>query len=294
LEKGNWKLLSICDSREVGDEKSVLQEMTEGTIDAVKQSRGRLAWCTTFDARYFEDKDFTSRAIARVKAHFGQGAIAVKIWKNIGMAIQSKKGDYLLPDHSSLLPIYDAIQKADRTLIAHLADPNGMWEPPRTDRPTTSPAWWNRYGRPGTPSKEEILLARDRVLAKYPKLRVVGCHIGSNEQDLDRVAKRLDTYPNFAVDLASRVRYLTAEPEKGKQFLLKYQDRIVYGTDTSPARAEGGAQSLENTHDREWNILASNGAVLDQKGSSPGFGLPESVLKKIFHDNAARWIQGLG
>ena len=61
---------------------------------------------------------------------------------------------------------------------------------------------WHMYGKAGAPVKEDILKARDRVLARYPKLRVVGCHLGSDEDDLGRLAKRLDAYPNFAVDTA--------------------------------------------------------------------------------------------
>ncbi|MBK5294225.1 MAG: amidohydrolase family protein [Acidobacteriia bacterium] len=298
LEKSNFKCLSICDSREIGDEKSTLPEMTEGTIAAVKQSRGRLAWGTTFDPRNFEDKDFTSRAIARVKEHFGQGAIAVKIWKNIGMAIRSQKGAYLLPDNPRLLPIYETIQREGKTLISHLADLNAAWMDP-TGNPVGGKYYqdhpeWRMFGKAGAPSKEAILNARDRVMTKYPKLRVVGCHIGSNEQDLDLVARRLDTYPNFAVDLASRIRYLTPDSQRAKarEFLIKYQDRIIYGTDFNMVAGDK-APGLPGKHEQEWKILATNGAVPEKKGSTRGLDLPDSVLKKIFHDNAARWIQGI-
>ena len=298
LEKSNFKCLSICDSREIGDAKSTLPEMTAGTIAAVKQSRGRLAWATTFDPRNFEEKDFTSRAVARVKEHFGQGAIAVKIWKNIGMAVRSKKGAYLLPDDPKLMPIYETIQREGKALISHLADLNAAWMDP-AGNPVgggyyRSNPEWLMFGKAGAPSKEAILNARDRVMKKYPKLRVVGCHIGSNEQDLDLVAKRLDTYPNFAVDLASRIRYLTPEPErdKARAFLIKYQDRIIYGTDFNMVAGDRAA-ALPGRHEQEWNLLATDGVVTEKKGSTRGLGLPDNVLKKIFHDNAARWIQGL-
>ena len=61
---------------------------------------------------------------------------------------------------------------------------------------------------------------------------MVGCHLGSNEEDLDALSRRLDALPNFAVDLAARVRYLAAgDHEKARAFLMKYQDRITYGAD---------------------------------------------------------------
>ena len=69
------------------------------------------------------------------------------------------------------------------------------------------------FGRTDAPGKEAILTARDRVLARYPRLRVVGCHLGSDEDNLKQLARRLDAYPNFAVDTAARVRYFCAATE---------------------------------------------------------------------------------
>ena len=91
------------------------------------------------------------------------------------------------------------------------------------------------YGKPDAPAKEAILAARDRVLARYPGLRVVGCHLGSNEDDLNRLAKRLDAYPNFSVDTrrAASATSPWATGTTSGEFLTRYQDRILYATDFS-------------------------------------------------------------
>jgi predicted TIM-barrel fold metal-dependent hydrolase len=61
---------------------------------------------------------------------------------------------------------------------------------------------------------------------------VVGVHLGSTEKDLGAMARHFDQFPNVAVDTASRVEYLMAAPqEKVRDFLIKYQDRVLYGTD---------------------------------------------------------------
>src|SRR5690242_19902186 len=64
MEKAGWRGLSICDSREIGDQPSGLAEMIAGTIDFHRASGGRWAWATTFDARGFEKRDFADRVIA--------------------------------------------------------------------------------------------------------------------------------------------------------------------------------------------------------------------------------------
>jgi len=130
----------ICDCRAVEDEVFDLEKDLQGTLTVHRESQGRIAWAASFDARDFEKPDFSSRVIARLNQCFAQQAIGVKIWKNIGMSIRSKSGEYLMADNPVFFPIYEAIQKADRTLIAHLADPSGMWQAPRADTPRTSPA----------------------------------------------------------------------------------------------------------------------------------------------------------
>jgi predicted TIM-barrel fold metal-dependent hydrolase len=224
----------------------------------------------------------------------------VKIWKTIGMAIKAKSGAYLLPDDPALLPIYEVIQRADRTLVAHLAEPDGAWLPLDSNNPEftyySNNPQWHMFGKPGAPVKDAILAARDKVLARYPKLRVVGCHLGSDEDDLKRLARRLDTYPNFAVDTAARVRYFPrVDRDQAREFLTRYQDRILYATDFSlrdgdPAAA---AKSLQATHDRDWAYF-SRGDVMEYAGrQTRGLELPAAVLRKIFRENALRWLPGL-
>jgi predicted TIM-barrel fold metal-dependent hydrolase len=300
FEKSHWHGLDIVVCPAVGDEPFDLEEKLRATLKVARDSDGTLAWASTFDARGFERPDFADRTIERLRRSFDDGAIAVKIWKNIGMAIRAKSGAYLLPDDPTLMPIYQAIQRADRTLVAHLAEPDGAWLPLDDHNPelayySRNPRW-HMFGKPGAPVKDTILAARDRVLARHPKLRVVGCHLGSDEDDLRRLARRLDAYPNFAVDTAARVRYLArGDRDQVREFLTRYQDRILYATDFSfrdgdPAMA---ARSLQATHDRDWQFF-SRGDVMEHAGHpTRGLELPAGVLRKIFRENALRWLPGL-
>lgn len=237
---------------------------------------------------------------SNLRRTFDQGAVAVKIWKNIGMGIRSKSGECVLPDNPAFTPIFEAIQRADRTLIAHMAEPDGAWMPLDSSNSETSyyrsHPEWHMFNWPGMPSKEAILTARDRVLARHPKLRVVGCHLGSDEEHLDRLAKRLDAYPNFAVDVAARVRYFVrGDHDQVRQFLLKYQNRVLYATDFTlePQDDDGAAASLGRTHDQDWNFFATGNTLQSRAGAYKGLELPESVVRKIFHDNAVHWFPGL-
>jgi hypothetical protein len=300
FERDHWRCLSICLSEPSGSEPSDIDEQLIRAAEVHRVTRGRVAWASSFDARGFESRDFAERVIAVLGRTFRDDALGVKIWKNIGMGIRAKSGEYLLPDHAAFTPIFNAIQKADRTLIAHLAEPDGAWMPLNASNPEIeyygSHPQWSMYNRPDMPSKDAIMTARDRILARHPKLRVVGCHLGSDEGHLDRLAKRFDTYPNFAVDTAGRVRYfILGDHEEARQFLTKYQDRVLYATDFTLGRGNDAeaAKYLRRTQDEDWKFFATSGTIQYDGKPYPGLGLPESVARKIFHDNARRWLPGI-
>jgi len=301
MRVSGWRGLDILVSpaSAVG-EASDLDERLRATAKVARESGGTLAWASTFDARGFEATDFADRTLADLRRSFDDGAVAVKVWKNIGMSIKAKSGAYLLPDDPALAPIYEAIERAGRTLIAHLAEPDGAWLPLDEKNPEiryySANPQWHMHGKPGAPVKVDILGARDRVLDRHPKLRVVGCHLGSDEDDLDRLAKRLDAHPNFAVDTAARVRYLAAaDRDRVRAFLDRYQDRILYATDfslreTNPALA---ARSMQATHDRDWAFFATGDAMQYEGRPTRGLALSDEILRKLFLENALRWFPGL-
>jgi predicted TIM-barrel fold metal-dependent hydrolase len=183
----------------------------------------------------------------------------------------------------------------------HIADPDTAWLPPGTKAMDQAyymehPEWY-MYRIPGSPSKEQILEARDHVLRDYPNLRVVGAHLGSMEKDFDRIAADLDRYPNFAVDLTARMPYIMTLPRsKAIAFLTKYQDRIIYGTDDTlypDADVSKFVASAENTYARDWRFLSSDRNISYRGLDAQGLALPMSILRKIYHENAVRWYPGM-
>jgi predicted TIM-barrel fold metal-dependent hydrolase len=300
IEQAQWRCVSISVSSAITDDPVNIEDVLRNDAEAVRASKGRVAWASTFDARHFDSPGFAGRAIASLQESFKQGAIAVKIWKNVGMGIQSKSGEWVLPDNPVFSPIFEAIQKSGKPLIAHLGEPDGAWLP--LDANNSERGYysghpeWHMLNKPGAPPKEAILAARDRVLARHPKLQVIGCHLGSDEEHWDRLAKRLDAFPNFTVDMAARVRYFArGDHEQARQFLMKYQDRILYATDFSSGTGseEEMAQSLQRTWEQDWRFFATTETIESRGRTYPGLGLPQPVLRKLFRDNAVRLLPGI-
>ena len=142
--------------------------------------------------------------------------------------------------------------------------------PPIRSSRITAPTLSGACTTVGYAFQGSILAARDGILARHPKLRVVGCHLGSDEGHLERLAKRLDTYPNFAVDMAARVRYFTlGDHEKARQFLVKYQDRVLYATDYTLKPRDDGEPRKSCSRRKTWTGGSSPPTTRFNFGVSP-------------------------
>jgi predicted TIM-barrel fold metal-dependent hydrolase len=262
----------------------------------------RLPWIATFDDAGFAEPGFAGRTLAGVDRALAEGAAGVKVYKSLGMELRDARGAYVLPDDPAFEPVFAGLAARGTPLYAHLAEPIAAWRPLDPKSPDfgyykSYPAW-HVHGRAGVPAKESILAARDRVLAKHPRLRMVGCHLGSMEEDVDEIAKRFERHPGFAVDTAGRVAHLTLQPrDKVRSFLVRYADRVLYATDFSIVPGQeptGAAKRLEAEYARDWAYFATGNTIEVDGRTVQGLALPEPVLRALFRENARRWVPGIG
>ncbi|MCW5978674.1 MAG: amidohydrolase family protein [Bryobacteraceae bacterium] len=291
--------ITVVDPIERGFE--LLEPQHRYALEVARAAAGRAPWVSTFDPSDWESPGFSSRSIAALERTFRDGAVGVKIYKTIGMYLKSASGRYVMPDDPAFAPILEAIAAHDKTVYAHIAEPIGAWKPLDPNDPDSSyykeNPGWHMYGHPERPSKPQILAARDRMLGLHPKLRVVGCHLGSMEEDVADIAARFDRHPNFAVDTSARVTHLALQDRgKVRAFLLKYQDRVLYATDhviLPGDDVEAKRKRWEADLLRDWDYFATAGPVEYMGRSVAGLSLPEPVLRKLYRDNALRWVPGL-
>lgn len=151
------------------------------------------------------------------------------------------------------------------------------------------------YRHPEMPTHATILVARDRMPRAHPALRFDAVHLASLEWDVDRVADFLDRFPDARVDVAARMVHLefqaAREPQKVRRFLIRYQDRILYGSDAAYGPDDSDPAAVTSLHDdwlADWRFLAT--ADLMQSGDFAaafhGLHLPREVIDKIYGRNA--------
>jgi predicted TIM-barrel fold metal-dependent hydrolase len=137
------------------------------------------------------------------------------------------------------------------------------------------------------------------MLDKNPELVFIGCHLASLEWSVDELAAWFDKYPNTAVDMAARMGQLFFQTrdnrEKVRDFFIKYQDRILYGTDIID-RAQEKVQFQNRIHEtwtKDWEYLVTDNKISSDliDGDFNGLKLPKEVADKIYSGNAKKWYR---
>jgi predicted TIM-barrel fold metal-dependent hydrolase len=240
--------------------------------------------------------DFARRMARQLAEARERGVSGLKLFKQFGLGYRDPDGSLIAIDDPRWDPIWEACGKLGLPVIIHTADPaaffltmdetNERWE-----ELFRHPEW--RFPSDRFPSRESLLEARNRVIARHPGTTFIGAHCANNPEDLATVGRWLDRYPNLYVEPASRIGELGRQPYTARRFFLKYSDRILFGTDGPwpETRIRLYWRFLE-TYDEYFPYSEK---VFPPQGlwNIYGIGLPDRVLKKIYYQNAIRVIPGV-
>jgi predicted TIM-barrel fold metal-dependent hydrolase len=273
----------------------------------------RFHFVTTFSMKGFGDQNWTADTIRKIDAEIQRGAIGVKVWKNIGMVEKNAQGHFIMLDDPGFDGVMNHLEERGIPLIAHQAEPKNCWLPLEAMTTDNDRSYfrehpeYHMYLHPEQPSYESLMAARDRFVARHPTLKFIGAHMASIEWSVDELGRFLDDHPNATIDLAARMTQVqyqsSADYAKVRRFFLKYQNRILYGSDLTeePPSAEERAQNPPMTAGQfpaeadafwrsDWVYLATADRqhIEAIKSDVKGLALPRSVIDKIYSANARR------
>ncbi len=242
------------------------------------------------DFSKIEERNFGRKEAQRLEGAVELGARGLKIFKSLGLGYKDKKGNFIPIDDSRIDPIWAKCGELGIPVVIHVTDPKAFFTPidrynERYDELGQHPNW--AFGGEEYPSKEELLAQRNRVIEKHPETIFIGAHFGNLPEDLGQVGQWLDQYPNFYVDIAARISELGRQPYTARRFFIKYQDRILFGTDTPPdAEACRVHYRFLETDDEYFDPTPAH----KQQGRWMIYGLhlPDEVLEKVYNKNATK------
>ena len=294
----NFRLLNIVVDESRGE--AWIKKQYDYSIDQINRHPENYMFATSFSIENWDDPDWLEHTLKWLNKNIDEGAVAVKIWKNIGMVFKDKNGSLIMMDDPRFESIFTMLAERKVAVIGHLGEPKNCWLPIDSMTVNNDKEYfkehpeYHMYNFPDLPSYEDQIAARDRVLQKHPDLIFVGAHMGSMSWSVDELAKRLDAYPQMAVDLAARIGqilYQTIDDrEKVRDFFIQYQDRLIYASDLSD-EGEDDANSrkayMHKTWLEDWRFFVTDDLMTNPRVNDAfnGLKLPQEVVDKIYFKN---------
>ena len=232
------------------------------------------------------------------------GAQGMKFNKSLGLGHRDATGKLIRVDDPRLDPIWEEAARLGFPTVLHIADNIAFFQKPdiHNERYTelVQNPQWSYYGLPGYPTYEELMKERETLLQRHPNTIIIGAHMGCNEDDLAYVGYMLDKYPNYYVDMSSVVQGLGRQPIHSRAFFIKYQDRILFGSDGGFEMANTGDgwtgerfyRAYEEFLETDNEYIKIPLADITHQGywRVYGLNLPPEVLEKIYVRNAEKLI----
>ncbi len=303
----NFRILTINTD---AFEHPTIEEQQDFALKQIKEFPDDLSYLTAFSLKGWDSPEWQEKTLAYLENSFKNGAIGVKVWKNVGMVDKDENGNFIMIDNPKFDPIFDYIGKMGKTVCGHLGEPKNCWLPGDSMTVNNDKKYfaehpeYHMYLHPEYPSYEAQIEARDNMLKKHPNLRFMGAHLGSLEWSVDELAKRFDMFPNMTVDMAARICHIEKQSQndwqKVRDFFIKYQDRIIYGTDEGDydgADADPAVMSekVRTVWTRDWEFMTTDNEMSSWEvdGKFKGLKLPKEVIEKIYYKNAVKWFPGI-
>jgi predicted TIM-barrel fold metal-dependent hydrolase len=256
-------------------------------------------WSRTAEPGYAQ---FQADELARAKR---DGARGLKLLKVLGLYLRDRvtTGRLIPVDDRRFDLMWEACAGLNLPVAIHVSDPEAFYLPidrfnERYEELSNHPDW-SFHGK-DFPSNAEVLAARNRMFARHPKTQFIALHVGNDAENLAYVSECLDKFPNLHVELGARIGELGRQPRTARRFFERYQDRILFGTDATPHGDEFPQQLFGNAlYEIYYRFLETEDEYLDYAPAAVppqgrwriyGLGLPDGILRKVYHDNAARLL----
>jgi predicted TIM-barrel fold metal-dependent hydrolase len=265
--------------------------------------KDRILQFARLDYTGINEKGWSEKTTAELERCFRAGAQGLKVWKDVGLELKNPDGTYIQSDDPRLDPIWEMCARYNKPVMIHTSDSIGRFLPIGPENERYEAGLWRsspegNYYETGEPKPEVIEKARENMHAKHPRTRFINAHMAMLYYDMDKVAALLDKYPNADVELSATVQDLGRAPRMIREFFLKYQDRILFGSDGNPARGIDEfwvphfrfLETYDEHFDHPAQLRSPTGAPLHGRWRIYGIGLPDDVLRKVYYANALRYL----
>lgn len=245
-------------------------------------------WCS-FDYTGLNDPDFAEKSVAALDECHRLGAVGVGEMGDKGegdLYAYPVEGQDVHLDDPRIRPLLRRCGELRMPISIHIAEPYWMYLPmdEHNDGLMNGVVWHVDTTAANCYGYDRLINSFENAVRENPGTIFIACHYLNMNHDLVRLGEMLDKYPNMYIDIAARVAESACTPRATAEFIIKYQDRILFGTDNGmSADMYRNIFRVLETNDEHFYIYDFN-----YHWYLSGFNLPDKVLRKIYYQNAQR------
>jgi uncharacterized protein len=254
--------------------------------------KNRIVVFANLDFRGIEGPGWGRNAAAQLERDAQAGAVGLKIFKNLGMEVYDANGKRVPVDDPRLDLVWDKAGALNIPVLIHTGEPSEFFQPidNHNERWLELMTHAGRARPPDRfPSFEQLMTEQHNMFRKHPRTRFIDAHLGWLGSDLARLGALMDSLPNMYTELGAVLYELGRQPRFAREFLTKYQDRVMMGKDTYAANEYPVYFRVFETADEYFDYYRKYHAFWKMYGLQ----LPDSILRKIYYENALRVIPGI-
>ena len=269
-------------------------QRTVAAIRASPRTRDRVRVFAGIDFQNVGSPGWAAKVVAQLEADIAAGAVGIgEISKSLGLTARKADGSRLRIDAPELDPVWRAAARLGVPVFIHTADPQEFFRPVID---YTNERWLElslfpgrRYPQDKFPSFDQLMKERDNVFRRHPRTTFIAAHMGWHANDLGRLGRLLDAFPNVYTEVGAVLYDIGRQPRAAHDFFVKYQDRILFGKDSFQPEEYRYYWRVFETRDDYFDYYRDYHA----SWKLYGIDLPDSILKKIYYRNALRITRGL-
>ena len=288
------RIMDACGIEHLVNITMKVGEEAHRILDRYRAASDRFSAIGWMDWTGFGQPDFVAVTSDRLERLIEHGAVAIKFWKDLGLTLRDNDGRLVPIDDERLEPVFAACGKLGLPVMFHTADPTAFFEPidahnERYEELAAHPDWG--FSGAGV-SKRELLEQRNRVIARHPEITFVGAHCAESSEDLGFLTEQMEALPNLMLDISARTAELGRQPYSARKFLMRYADRVIFGTDLLPDVEMYRLHFRFLETDDEYFEYPSH-ASRQGRWNICGLYLPDDVLRKLYRENALKLLPHL-
>lgn len=267
-------------------------KLAKGVKNLKGNYKDRFVVFANIDFKGLDEPGYPDRAAAQLEQDVRNGAQGLKIFKNFGMDLKDSKGQRIHVDDPRFDLVFEACARLGIPVLIHTAEPWSFFQP--MDK--NNERWLELKTHPGRarppekyPSWETLLEEQHNMFARHPKTNFINAHLGWYGSNLAELARLMDRLPNMYTEIGAVLYDLGRQPKFARQFMINYQDRVLFGKDSwNPDEYPTYFQVLE-TGDEYFDYYRKYHAFWQMYGLE----LPDEVLKKVYYKNALHLVPGI-